>query len=109
MKKGVAYKNKNVYLKINIYLTKHPLCHSGSCCHYIETSPLIYKADQRDSFYTIATLDWNKLVLSTTFSIYYFFLSWINSSPRFPSVQLSQTYFSQKHNTKNANWKFTKQ
>ena len=26
----------------------------------------------------MATLDWNKLILTTTFSIYYFFLSWRN-------------------------------
>ena len=44
MKNGVAYKNQNVYLKINIYL-KQALCYLGQCCHYIETSPLIYRAN----------------------------------------------------------------
>ena len=51
MKNGVAYKNQNVYLKINT-LIKRPLCHLGQCCHYIETSPLIYGANQWDGFYT---------------------------------------------------------
>ena len=62
MKNGVASENKNVYLNINIFiltiaLTRHQLCHSGQCCHYIETSPLIDRATQWDGFYTIATLD----------------------------------------------------
>ena len=39
----------------------------------------------------MATLDWNKLILTTTFSIYYVFLSWRN--PLFPSVQ--ETLFPQ--------------
>ena len=51
MKNGVAYKNQNVYLKINIYtLTKHPPCNLGPCCHYKETSPLIYGANGCDGF-----------------------------------------------------------
>ena len=78
MKNGVAFKNQNLYLLI-FTLTKHPLCDLGQCCHYIETSPLIYGANQWDGFYIMATLDWNKLILTTTFSIYYFFLSWRNS------------------------------
>ena len=53
----------------------------------------------------MATLDWNKLILTTTFSIYYFFFSWRN--PLSPSVQPNQTYFSQKHKTQNPNWKFS--
>ena len=55
MKNRVSYKNDNVYLKINIYLTNH--LHSGQCCHYIETSRLIYGANQWDGFYTIVTVD----------------------------------------------------
>ena len=49
------------------------------------------------------TLDRNKLILTITFSIYYFSLSW--SNPLSPSVQPKQAYFSQKHKTQNANWK----
>ena len=64
-------------------LTKHPLCNLGQCCHYIETKPLIYGTNQWDDFYTIATLDWNKLILTTIFSIYYFFLSWRNLFQQF--------------------------
>ena len=86
-------------------LTKHPLCNLGQCCHYIETSPLIYGANWWDGFYIMATLDWNKLILTTTFPIYYFFLSWRN--PLSPSVQPNQTYFSQKHKTQNSNWQFS--
>ena len=51
----------------------------------------------------MARLDWNKLILTTTFSIYYSILSWRN--PLSPSVQPNQAYFSQKHKTQNANWK----
>ena len=93
-------KNRNVYLKINIYFYFNPLCNLCQCCHYIETSPLIYEANQWNGFYIMATLDWNKLILTTTFSIYYFFLSWRN--PLSPSVQPTQTYFSQKHKTQKA-------
>ena len=42
-------------------------------------------------------------------SIYYFLLSYWNSSPFSPNAQTNQIYFSQKHNTKNENWKFIKQ
>ena len=75
MKNEVAYKSQNLYLKINIYLNQTSTCDLGQCCHYIETSPLIYGAYQWDGFYTMATLDLNKVILTTTFSIYYFFLS----------------------------------
>ena len=56
-------------------------------------------------FHIMATLDWNKLILTTNFLIYYFFLSWRNSLS--PSVQPNHTYFSQKHKTQNVNWKFS--
>ena len=85
-------------------LAKHSLCHLGQCCHYIETSPLSYGGNQWDGFYTMATLDWNKLILTTAISIYYFLFSWRNPSLLYPSVQPNQTYFSRKHKTKNANW-----
>ena len=66
MKNGAAYENKNVYLKISIYLNRaSALYHSGQCYHYIETSPLIYWANQWDVFYIMATMDWNKLILTT--------------------------------------------
>ena len=60
------WKNKNIYLKINIFiltfsLTRHPPGSSDQCCHYTVTNPLIYRAYQWDCFYTMAKLDWNKL------------------------------------------------
>ena len=57
MKNRVAYKNQNEYLKIKFTLTKHPLCDLGQCCHYIETSLLIYGVNRWDGFYTMATLE----------------------------------------------------
>ena len=65
-------KAKTCVERLTFTLTKHPLCSLGQCCHYIETSPLIYRANQWDGFYIMATLDWNKLILTTTFSIYFF-------------------------------------
>ena len=60
------WKNKKIYLKINIFiftfsLTRYPLGYSEQCCHYAVTSPLIYRTNQWDGFYTMAKLDWNKL------------------------------------------------
>ena len=60
------WKNKNIYLKINIFiltfsLTRHRLGYSDQCCHYSVTCPLIYRENQWDGFYTMAKLDWNKL------------------------------------------------
>ena len=75
--------------------------------YYIETSPVIYGANRWYDFYIMSTLEWNKLILTTTFSLYYFFLSWTN--PLSPSVQPNQTYFWQKHKTQNANRKFSQQ
>ena len=56
MKNGVTFKNQNVYPLI-FTLTKHPLCDLGQCCHFIETSPMIYGANQWDGFYIVAKLD----------------------------------------------------
>ena len=47
----------------------------------------------------MATLDWNKLILTTTFPIYYVFLSWRN--PLFQSVQ--ETLFPQFYVLLNTN------
>ena len=55
----------------------------------------------------MGTLDWNKLILTTTFSIYYFFL--YEETLFSQASNLSQTYFSQKHKTQNANSKFSQQ
>ena len=56
MKNGIAYKNQNVYLKINIYLNQASTL-QGQCCHYVETTPVIYGANRLDGFYIMATLD----------------------------------------------------
>ena len=93
MKNGVASKNKNMYLKINMFILTvfinqtSPLCHSGQCCHYTETIPLIYRANQWDGFYTMPKLDWNKLSFLNVrhrFLHIYFLLSWKSLLP-FPS------------------------
>ena len=77
MKNGVAYKTQNVYLKININLKQASTLPFRPVLLYIETSQLIYGANQWDGFYATEALDWNKLILTiTTFSIYYFLLSW---------------------------------
>ena len=64
------WKNKNICLKINIFiltfsLTRHRLGYSDQCCHYSVTCPLIYRENQRDGFNgkskSMAKLDWNKL------------------------------------------------
>ena len=87
----LSIKTKTCIWRLKFSLTMHPLCNLGQCCHYIETGPLIYGANQWDGFYIMATLDWNKLILTTTFSIYHFFHSWRNSLS--PNVQPNQTYF----------------
>ena len=97
-------KIKTCIKRLIFNLTKHPLCDLGQCCHYIQTRLLLYGGNWWDGFYTMATLDWNRLILTTIFSIYYFLLSW--RKPFSLSVQPNQTYFSQKHKTQNANWKF---
>ena len=96
-KMELLIKTKTCTWRLIFTLTKHPFCHLSQCFHYIETS----------GFYKMATLDWNKLILTTTFSICYFFLSWRN--PLSPSVQSNQTYLPQKHKTQNVNWKFSQQ
>ena len=106
-KVGLLIKTKTCIKRLIFNLTKHPLCDLGKCCHYIQTGPLLYGANRWDGFYIMATLDWNRLILTTTFSIYYFFLSWRKHISL--SVQPNQTYFSQKHKTQNANWKFDQQ
>ena len=106
-KMELLIKTKTCIWRLIFTLTKHPFCHLSQCFHYIETSQLIYGANRWDGFYIMATLDWNKLILTTTFSICYFFLSWRN--PLSPSVQSNQTNLSQKHKTQNVNWKFSQQ
>ena len=98
----------SVVASLIFILTKHRLCDLGQCYHYIESSPLIYGVNWWNGFYIMATLDWNKLIPTTTFSVYYFFLSWRNPLS-LRSIQPKQTYFSQKHKTQNANWKFSQQ
>ena len=95
------WKNKNIYLKINIFilnfsLTRHPLGYSDQCCYYTVTSPLIYRVNQWDCFYTMAKLHWNKLsffnVKHHLFFIY-LLLSWRKSSPIFLSVQPNHLFY----------------
>ena len=100
-KMELLIKNKTCILRLLFTLAKHQLCDLGQCCHHIETSPQIYGAKRWDGFYAMETLDRNKLILITTFSKCYFFLSWRNSLS--PSVQPNQTNFSQKHKTQNTN------
>ena len=45
MRNGVAYKNQNVYLKINICPNQASTLQFRPVLYYIETSPLIYRAD----------------------------------------------------------------
>ena len=93
------WKNKNIYLKINIFiltfsLTRHSLGYSDQCCHYTETSPLIYRANQWDGFNTIARLDW-KVFFNVKHHLFfiYFLLSWRKSSPLFLSVQPNHLFY----------------
>ena len=78
MKNGVSYKNQKVYLKIHIYLNR---------TSFLPFMPVmsLYRNQSTDllkkwiqCFYTMAALDWNKLILTTTFSIYYFLFPWRN-------------------------------
>ena len=117
MKNGLASENKNIYLKSNVFIltdfiNQTTTCYSGQRCHYKETSPLIYRTNQWDGFYTMAKLDWNKLnfflMLNTNFSIYIFPFREESLLP-FPWVFNLTIYFTKTRNTKNANWKFTKQ
>ena len=99
MKNGVAYKNQNIYLKINIYLKQ------ASTLSFRPVLPLYRNQSTdlwsilMDGLYIMATLDWNKVILTTTFSKYYFFLSWRN--PLSPSVKA--TLFPQIYVLLNAN------
>ena len=105
-----ACKNQKLYLKINIYLSQaSTLPFKPVLPLYRNQSTPFIRANKWGGFYTMATLDWNKLILTTTFSKNYFILSWRNPSPLSQSVQPNQTYLSQKHKTKNENWKFSKQ
>ena len=107
MENEIAYKNQNLYLKINIYLNRASTLQFRPVLPLYRNQSTNYRANLWDGFYTMAALDWNKLILTTTFSIYYFFFSWRNLLS--PSVQPNQAYFSQKHKTQNANWKFSQQ
>ena len=101
MENEIAYKNQNLYLKINIYLNRASTLQFRPVLPLYRNQSTNYRANLWDGFYTMAALDWNKLILTTTFSIYYFFFSWRNLLS--PSVQPNQAYFSQKHKTQNAN------
>ena len=56
MKNGVAYKNQNMYLKINIYLNQASTLPFRSVLP-LEVIPLIHESNQWDGFYKMATLD----------------------------------------------------
>ena len=79
MKNGVAYKNQDVYLQINIYLNKTstlpfrpvlPLYRNQSTglCN----KSMVWLVSM-DGFYTITALDWNRLILTTSFTYIIFF------------------------------------
>ena len=105
MKNGVAYKNQNMYRKINIYLKQasslpfKPLLPSYrnqltdlwskpmGCFLYNGNTGLKYTNPNHHFFHILFPSFMKK------------------SSPPalFPCVQLKQTWFSQKHKTKNAN------
>ena len=57
MKKGTGYKKFNNLLLINIYPNQTFTLLFRPKLPFIESSPLIYKANQWASFYTMATLD----------------------------------------------------
>ena len=57
MKVGVAYEKKTCIQRLAFTLTKYRFWYSGHCCYYIEISPLIYRENQWEGFYTSATLD----------------------------------------------------
>ena len=109
MKNGLAYKNQNFYLKINIYLNQafNLPCRSVLPL-YRNQSTGLWSKSMEWFMETMATLDSNKLILTTIFPIYYFLLSWRNPSTISPSVQPNRIYFSKKHKTKNANWTYSK-
>ena len=104
----VGSESKNIYLKINIFILTAFINQTLT----LPFRPLNYKANQWYGFYTLAKLDWNKLsfflILNTTFSLYIFSFREESLLP-FPWVSSLTIYFSQKHNNKNANWKFPKQ
>ena len=108
MKNGVAYENQTVYLIISIYLIQASTLPFKSVLPFYWNQSIDLWRNQWDGFYTLATLDWNKLILTNSFSICFFHLSWRNPSLPSPSVHPNQEYFPQKHETKNANWKFSK-
>ena len=71
-KMELPIKNQNVYLYINIYLNQASTLQFRSVLSLYRNRPVIYGANQWDGFYIMPALDWNKLILTTTFSIYYF-------------------------------------
>ena len=91
MKNGVACKNQNMYVKISIYLNQ------ASTLPFRPMLPL-YR-NQSSSL-------WSK---SMGWFLHNGNSGLRNPSPLSPSAQTNQTYFSQKHKTKTANWKFSKQ
>ena len=57
MKDLVAYKNQNVYLKINIYLNQASNLPFRPVLSLYRNQSTVYEANRWDSFYKIATLD----------------------------------------------------
>ena len=79
MKNEVAYKNQNVYLKINTYLDRASTLQFRPVLLLYRNKSTDIWSKSMGGFYIMITLNWNKLILTTTFSIYYFFLLWRNS------------------------------
>ena len=59
MKHEVAYKNQNVNLKINIYLNLASTLPFRSVLQIYRSHSCDLWANERDGFYSMATLDWN--------------------------------------------------
>ena len=105
MKNGVASENKNMYLKINIFILT-VFINQTSTLPFRPVLPLyrnqstdLQSKSMRWFLYNGKTSFF--LMLNTTFHE--------ESLLPFPWVSSLTIYFTQKHNTKNANWKFTKQ
>ena len=102
MRKGVKYKDQNVYLKVNICLNQ------ASSLRFRPVLQL-YTNQSTDIWSTL--LGWflyndNTGLKQANPNLQFFnilFFSFMKN-PLSPSVQPKQTYFSQKHKTENTNW-----
>ena len=109
MKNGVASENKNMYLKINIFILTIYIDQTSTLpfrpvfALYRNQSTDLQSKSMGRFLYNGKTWLEKDIFFNVKHHLFhiYFLLSW-----RKPSLTI---YFTQKHNTKNANWKFTKQ